>query len=635
MSRRLALLISNSHYNDSKLARLAAPAGDASALATVLNNPQIGAFDAVETLLNRPFDEIQEAIVAFFADKKPDDLVLLYFSGHGLQDETRKLYLATPGTNAALPRAKSIAATFIAEEMSLSRSKRQVLVLDCCHSGAFSRGVKAALNQSVGTENIFQAEGVGRIVMTASDATQYAFEGENVQGQGVRSVFTNHLVEGLATGAADADGDGTVSIHDWYRYAYQRVKTETPGQTPLIWIYGMQGDLSLARNPFARPAAQSQPAPVSIVQPPSAKSVRTLVVDQLLRGDYDTITAAIQNANPGDRILIHEGIYDEALMLDKVLELVGDGKLGEVEIRSYGKSVIHFKTSAGLVRNLVLRLTGGENKATVFITQGRLRLEGCDISSQSLSCVEICNEGTAPIVRNNKIHDGKSAGINVRDNAQGLIEANEIWGNAYAGIEISNRANPIVHNNKIYDGKSAGMNIRANAQGVIEGNEIWGNAMAGITIKTGATPTVCSNKIHDGHQGAIFVLDSAQGVIEGNEIWSNAMAGVDIKTGANPTIRNNQIHDGKSAGMIVYENGQGLIETNEIWGNALSGIEIKTDANPIVRNNTITQNKHQGIYVHDKGGGTIENNDLRDNEKGAWSVTDDSLPRLSRKNNQE
>ncbi len=52
MSRRLALLISNNQYSDPNLTKLAAPLADAEALARVLRDQSIGAFDDVQTLIN-------------------------------------------------------------------------------------------------------------------------------------------------------------------------------------------------------------------------------------------------------------------------------------------------------------------------------------------------------------------------------------------------------------------------------------------------------------------------------------------------------------------------------------------------------------------------------------------------------
>ena len=51
----------------------------------------------------------------------------------------------------------------------------------------------------------------------------------------------------------------------------------------------------------------------------------THVVDAYERGDYATIGAAIAAAGPGDRILVRPGLYQEGLVIDKPLEVLGDG----------------------------------------------------------------------------------------------------------------------------------------------------------------------------------------------------------------------------------------------------------------------------------------------------------------------
>jgi pectin methylesterase-like acyl-CoA thioesterase len=58
----------------------------------------------------------------------------------------------------------------------------------------------------------------------------------------------------------------------------------------------------------------------------------TRVVDQLHRGDHTTITDAIKAAKPGDRILVRPGLYKEGLVMDKPVEIMGDGDMSEVII---------------------------------------------------------------------------------------------------------------------------------------------------------------------------------------------------------------------------------------------------------------------------------------------------------------
>jgi len=49
--------------------------------------------------------------------------------------------------------------------------------------------------------------------------------------------------------------------------------------------------------------------------------------------------------------------------------------------------------------------------------------------------------------------------------------------------------------------------IFGDGRGLIEGNDIYGNALAGIQIRTNSCPIVRHNKIHDGQHGGIYVVN--------------------------------------------------------------------------------------------------------------------------------
>ncbi|MDY7075883.1 MAG: caspase family protein [Chloroflexota bacterium] len=252
--RRLALIVASSQFSDRTLQKLVTPGQDAADLARVLSDAIVGGFET-QVLINRPSHEVRREIEAFFTNRKRDDLLLLYFSGHGVKDDDGRLYLATTDTQRGLFRSTAVPATFVNETMTTSRSRRQVLILDCCHSGAFARGMVAKGGESVDIRNRF--DGRGRVVLTASNATQYAFQGDEIVGESTRSVFTHHLVRGLETGKADLDGDGWVSLDELYDYVYDRVTDETPQQTPGKWTFDLQGDIVIARSRLGKrePAA--------------------------------------------------------------------------------------------------------------------------------------------------------------------------------------------------------------------------------------------------------------------------------------------------------------------------------------------------------------------------------------------
>ncbi len=243
MSGKYALIIGNTEYIDSGLAELTAPGKDAEDFARVLKDKEICAFDEVNVLLNQPEYMVRGTIDEFFDQKKPDDLLLLYFSGHGVRDELGSLYLAVKNTIRTRLRSTAIKSDYIREAMDQSRSKRQVLILDCCNSGAFSQGTKAATGVSIGTATEFEA-GYGRIILTASDSTQFAWEGNKVIGETDNSLFTHFLVKGLE-GEADLDGDGSITVDELYDYTYERVKLATPKQTPSKFSSRQQGEIIL------------------------------------------------------------------------------------------------------------------------------------------------------------------------------------------------------------------------------------------------------------------------------------------------------------------------------------------------------------------------------------------------------
>src|SRR5215216_1492266 len=242
MSGKFALIIGNTEYIDPGLAQLTAPGKDTEDFARVLKDLEIGAFDDVNVLFNQPEPVVRGAIDEFFDQKKPDDLLVLFFSGHGVRDEVGSLYLAVKNTIRSRLRSTAIKSDYIREVMDQSRSRRQVLILDCCNSGAFAQGTKAEIGGTMGMVSAFQ--GYGRYVLTASDATQFAWEGNKVIGETQNSLFTHFLVKGLE-GEADNDGDGKITVDELYDYAFEQIVSLTPKQKPNKSATKQEGDIVL------------------------------------------------------------------------------------------------------------------------------------------------------------------------------------------------------------------------------------------------------------------------------------------------------------------------------------------------------------------------------------------------------
>ena len=254
---RFALVVANDEYADQGLRRLMAPAHDAAALAEVLADPGVGGFD-VRVLRNESAQGIRLAVEDFFADRSPEDLLLLHFSCHGLKNAAGELFLAVADTQPTRLASTAVAADFVNRQMADSRAQRIALFLDCCYGGAFPRGLVVRATGEAQVRDAFAGQdrvggGRGRVVVTASSAMEYAFEGGQLAADASRpSVFTNAVVDGLTSGEADRDGDGWVGITELVGYVTDRVHRVTPNQNPQMWTFGSSGELLIARSRVRR-----------------------------------------------------------------------------------------------------------------------------------------------------------------------------------------------------------------------------------------------------------------------------------------------------------------------------------------------------------------------------------------------
>lgn len=247
---KIALLIGIGEYGLG-LNPLPSAVKDVEAMQRVLQHPEMGQFDQVRTLTNPASQAMQEEIETLFADRDKDDLVLLFFSGHGIKDDSSRLYFATTitrkTTQGELVKSTAVPASFVLDVMKYSRSKRQVILLDCCFSGAFAEDMRAKDEGSVDVQT--QLGGEGRAVLTSSTSTQYSFE---QQGSDL-SVYTRFLVEGLETGAADLDGNGVISVDELHEYARGKVKDAAPAMKPKIFAVEEGFKIRLAKAPTGDP----------------------------------------------------------------------------------------------------------------------------------------------------------------------------------------------------------------------------------------------------------------------------------------------------------------------------------------------------------------------------------------------
>ena len=117
-----------------------------------------------------------------------------------------------------------------------SRSRSVVLLLDCCYGGAF-QGVRVHATGDVHVLDSFPQERSAAAPPGCDHRVQR--DGIRVQGDQLAddkhrrpSGCTSALVDGLATGDADRDEDGWVSLNELYDYLFEKVARTEPAPDP-------------------------------------------------------------------------------------------------------------------------------------------------------------------------------------------------------------------------------------------------------------------------------------------------------------------------------------------------------------------------------------------------------------------
>lgn len=198
--RRLALLIGNGKVRNTGTGYALDIGGienDLASLGGVLSDTESSGFE-IRSLFEPTLIDVRRAIARAALDVGPDDTLLVYYSGTSTRGEDQLLYLPVVDSDINFLEATCLDSDYVLSCLRRSRSRRQVLMMDGCHSGAFftyNRGIP---------------DGFCAIMSCGPDELCYS------DSDG--GFFTRLIVEGLRGAAADLDGDGQVTTDELFRY---------------------------------------------------------------------------------------------------------------------------------------------------------------------------------------------------------------------------------------------------------------------------------------------------------------------------------------------------------------------------------------------------------------------------------
>lgn len=200
---------------------------DAYRIYAFLKSPEGGALpdNQIQILVDEEAtrQNIMDSMNNLFAKADTNDLIFLYFSGHGLNGCF--LPIDYDGYDNKLMHAD------IQNILEKSPAKFKICIADACHSGSFLAAKTGNVQTTLQKYYQTLSDSKGGIALLLSSKS----EETSLESNGLRQgVFTHFLMRGMK-GEADANGDKIVTIKELYTFVESEVKHFTmKNQSPIL-----------------------------------------------------------------------------------------------------------------------------------------------------------------------------------------------------------------------------------------------------------------------------------------------------------------------------------------------------------------------------------------------------------------
>jgi len=250
-TKRWALIIGIGEYEQKDdINSLRYAVKDANAIRDALVDPQTGTFldDNVILVTNstrdKPTkDKIFSSLETFRKQLKPDETLLIFFSGHGYTIE-ETAYLLPYNANLNIPNDTAISLPVWKQRIEAIPAREKIVVLDACHSGGVEKN-KGGMGEMTSIFESAISSRTTQVTFSSSKQGEASYENESF-GHGV---FTHYFLEALKE-SGDEDHDGTVTLQEASTYVAQKVRTwgirEGKSQTPFLEPPNLSTDVILS-----------------------------------------------------------------------------------------------------------------------------------------------------------------------------------------------------------------------------------------------------------------------------------------------------------------------------------------------------------------------------------------------------
>lgn len=382
---------------------------------------------------------------------------------------------------------------------------------------------------------------------------------------------------------------------------------------------------------------------------------RTIVVGK--NSYFTKISEAIENAKDGDTILVHEGMYEENLIINKRISLVAIGKVILIGAKAE-EPVVTIAANNVQIEGFNITNTNGFFSIAVYIAKGyglsriynnTIMNTYFGIFSDKTFENEITNNSIVKNnfgimlnntfgseFKNNKIENNKY-GLVLSGDSKNTIRENKIKNNQY-GIYFFNSESDIANDNYLYN-NAYGIYLTGFSNSIVIENNTVTNSQYGLFVDTSHFNDILGNKVESSTYGLYlqncrynnvstnFIINETVGIqlygTINNTILNNTVIGstigIEVDNSYNDTIKGNVLLNIFSHAITMYKTTGAKIIKN-IINSAKNGIVFdSSSSNMIIRNRL--NNVYIGVYLYSSDFNSIEDTTIEARE---WYIKSQS-----------
>jgi len=356
----------------------------------------------------------------------------------------------------------------------------------------------------------------------------------------------------------------------------------------------------------------------------------TLYVGGSGSNNYTKIQDAIDNASDGDTVFVYSGVYNESILVDKRIDLVG-GERNTTIIQAAAGYTLNITADGVHISAFTIRNGSYPYAAVILHKVADVSVSKCNFCGNDWRALFFSNSDNNTISRCRFTENEYAMGIELRSSNDNII-SNCIISNNQGGIYLVQSDENIISNCNIYYNLWGGISLESSSHDTISGNafvndSIWiggqtpahfihnivNNTVNGLPLwylKEKKGVIMEDMKI----VGGVILVNCSDMVLR-NLTISKGGAGITAAYCRNITIRDCTIYD-NGEGISLYFSNNNIFVDCDIYNNIDQGVTVTSSDGNIFSKCNIYYNK-VGIDIMGSKN-VVSACDISDNDMGVY-----------------